>query len=591
MTCNIHINTASKPAAQRSEQANAALARKLPRLEKLPLSLTLLAGSLLLAGCQTTALQSHNAASPIEAKAALKQALHKQRTSAYSYHSQIKISPAMSPDTVNAEDLGVTDSLDTYCEDTHDQAYMGLLEQADGAQKPVQSAQFDAQRQAIKQAYIACSKAYQAWQYNQPDEYDTENQSDYEQSEQTADERVALDEHAIKPVSEYYQNLFDNYQHKPTKLDVKKAKLLQAYLLKPSSIHAQGSYQPAAGKFTILMSAQYFAHNNKISINQPIYVDAKTGSIYLWADNFAMLTSEYLDTKLGTTWHNKWLKLTLNDGTLPQGFTQSLIKAHFQALDRLYESAPVNEFEPVAPRQLNRLSGALTEQQLSLMLASPQVIRRTQTVQDYYQSYHDYIRTLYSILSAKYPQLVAETDAVNVSNTTNTDSKDNSTTESVRLNEATGNTFSSKSLVQKMLTSMRTMIDTESDQLIYGVYSGEGQLSDDQTLNQSVEQLYGLANNGQIQWQYLHNITSQPDIDSLSVDVFQRYLPLSKPPLDFVNLPANMQKPNANNSVDLRQYSDALIERYRSGEGTVIGRLLLSQILQPDLVGPPLQSE
>ncbi|MFP3441507.1 hypothetical protein R0K18_27640, partial [Pantoea sp. SIMBA_133] len=91
------------------------------------------------------------------------------------------------------------------------------------------------------QSYFECVDAYHAWDDHQYD----------------SDVKVAPD----------YQALFDNYEDKQRPLDVKKAQLLDEYLLKPLSIDSQGIYQPMAGKATMLASAQYQARNHHSSIN------------------------------------------------------------------------------------------------------------------------------------------------------------------------------------------------------------------------------------------------------------------------------------------------------------------------------------
>ena len=46
--------------------------------------------------------------------------------------------------------------------------------------------------------------------------------------------------------------------------------------------------------------------------------------------------SEYLDPDLGLAWQDKWLALTLDDGSLPKGFGRHLIETVFKAGDEAY---------------------------------------------------------------------------------------------------------------------------------------------------------------------------------------------------------------------------------------------------------------
>lgn len=527
----------------------------------LPLSVSMLVGCLMLAGCQTTAVSHSANNTPAMAKSTLQKALQKQRMRSFSYHTDVKIKRDMtSAKDVNAnstttEPLITSQYVDTYCEDTHDTAYVELLEQADEQGTDIDSADFTTQRNTIKSAYLACSEAYDAWAANRASDY-----NDYD-NEDDASNAADIDDsqYEQQPVSPYYQDIFDNFDDKPKALDAKKSKLLNEYLLKPLSINAQGSYQPAAGKFTMLTSAQYMARNNHMSINQPLYFDASTGSLYLWADNFAFATSEYLDEKLGTSWQNKWLKLTLNDGTLPSGFGHSLIKAHFEAMDRIYDSAPTAQFDMLPSSQLTSVLPNLDEQRVQPMTSTRHIIRRVQTPQEFRQYHQDYLTTLYDIIAARYPQLIVNADEAQ---------SDSSAPDNQR--------FTSKALVEKLLMQMKALIDMEADRRVYGAMVGEDSIEDETTqLTGSIQELYGLDNRGQIKWKHTHNQTANVQSnDGVTFDIMQQYQPLSSSNIDFPNLPKDRQQPNESNTVDVREYQRELLARYKKGEGTAIGKLL-----------------
>ena len=563
----------------------------------------LLAGSLLLAGCQSTGASQlsgkptdmSNSASA--AKANLAQALQKQRRSSYAYHSNLEINNDNQFSKVDSKQLVASDSLESYCEDSHDHAYADLLTKVEGENKEVSDIAYATKRHEIKQSYTQCATAYAAWESNQDDyDYDLENAADDEAyatdaeayatdeaaseeyviveeassdsaDNETDDEAVSVDQMTkqMQPVAPYYQQLFDDFDKKVTPLDIKKAQLLDAYLLKPLSINAQGVYQPLAGKFTMLMSAQYSARNNRTSINQPIYIDFKTGHIYLWADNFALLTSEFADNKLGTKWQNKWLKLAIDDGSLPKGFGSAVIKAHFEALDRTYEAAPVAQFDYVSPSILTTLSPKLSPQHLQPMLNAQNIIRRQQDTESYEQFYKDYISIFYELITTQYPELIANKKPYEAGEP-----------------RPDANMLSSKALVQQALSGMKAITDRESDKTISDVYNNQDNPSTEESNTPNdIQTLYGLNKHGQIEWQHIRtqdldnqDLKLQSANKGVTIDVLQQYMPLSsmKSAISFPNLPSHMQTPNASNTVDMREYGRELLEYYRQGNGTIIGK-------------------
>ncbi|WP_198331895.1 hypothetical protein [Psychrobacter aquimaris] len=500
----------------------------------------LVTGALLLTGCQSTSLDQSNAMTakqtPAAAKAALVTALQKQRRQSFSYHSNLEISNEQKFSNINTK-IGAkapvaSGYIDEYCEDTHDQAYAALIAQAEAQSKDILAIDYDAQRTALKDRYLECTDAYEAWV-----------ESNY-------------DSDIIVPAS--YQQLFDNYDDRATVQDVKKAQLLDAYMLKPLSINAQGIYQPMAGKATMLASAQYQARNHQSSINQPIYLDFKNGNIYLWADNFAMFNSELLDDKLGTKWRNKWLKLAIDDGTLPKGFGSELIKSHFAALDATFDAAPISQFDYVAPNALASLSPKLPAHQLPAMLASNQVIRRVQSAESYEQFYQDYMRIVYERISQRYPELVKESEPYEVGNT-NADK------------------FTSKALVQQMLVMIKSDMNGGSETTEETI----AEIKEDAMLaNAETQELYGFDKRGQLKWQHLRSeIPSKTASNkNMVIDVLQQYSAISAKDMAFPNLPSDVQVPNASNSIDMREYGSELMQYYRDGNGTAMGKMMFSVI-------------
>ena len=594
------------------------------KINKLPLKsnvTTLLSSAfvfsgLLLVGCQTTPTNVSSAANNTStaAKTILAQALQKQRRQSFSYHSDMQISNEQQFSNIDSTQLVATDDVDSYCVDTHDQAYADLITQAEALDAEVTDTAFETQRGAIKQSYLDCNQAYEAWSAQQGyDDYDYDNgyyeESDpynYDESAYSEDDEIVVVEseevgqegativetsriksnatdnsksenNNKEAISPYYQQLFDSFDDKTSVLDIKKAKLLDAYLLKPLSINAQGVYQPLAGRFTMLGSAQYQSRNNTSSINQPVYVNLKSGNIYLWADNFAMFNSELLDNKLGVKWQNKWLRLAIDDGTLPKGFGSAVIKTHFEAIDYIYEQADVSQFDFIAPNSLLTLTPRLPEQQLAPMMQSPQIIRRLQTSTSSEQMQMDYLRYFYEKISVQYPELIDNDIDV----------------ETPSAIFATGS-LSSNNIVKKGLAMINKIITADDDvadidnmDVVASTDGLEKLDSSDLSANKIesiAQQLYGFDNRGQLQWYHERGETSfdtsanDTAKSQKTIDVLQQYLPLQRQDIIFPNLPSDVQIPNASNSVDIRAYSKELAEYYRAGNGTFMGKMLFNML-------------
>ena len=555
-------------------------------------SSTLVASTLLITACQSTNvsnnlgqsknLQADNA--PSVAKNALASALQQQRRQSFAYHSNIEISNEHQFTAIDSTKLVASDDVDSYCEDNHDQAYAALLTKAEAQKKEVASIDYAPQREALKQSYLACSAAYEAWAEVH---YDSTAYSVEEAAEDVVDAAAevavsassAIDSASAATISPYYQKLFNEYDSKKSTLDIKKSQLLDAYLLKPLSMNAQGVYQPLAGKFTMLGSAQYSARNHHSSINQPIYIDFKTGSLYLWADNFALLTSKLADDKLGTKWQNKWLKIALDDGTLPKDFGRAVIKSHIQAEDSIYAKADVSQFDFIAPNILTSLSPKLPEKQLAPMLNSAKIIRRVQSSASDEQAYKDYMGTFYKLITQQYSELITQ----NVSDTQDdlypTDSK-----------------ITSKSMVKQVLVKMKDFAD---DKMLRTQETGLLETHSptlSAAANLPVQKLYGFSKGGRLQWQHSRHYLSTDASDetsgesngelsmettkksSLIVDALTQYMPIRAQDKAFPNLPSNSQIPTANNSIDLKEYSAELGEYYRQGNGTAMGKMLFNML-------------
>ncbi|KAA0914471.1 hypothetical protein [Psychrobacter sp. ANT_WB68] len=534
---------------------------------------TLVASTLLITGCQSVNLsQSKNLPAdntPSVAKAALATALQQQRRQSFAYHSNVEIVNEQQFTTIDSTQLVTSEYVDSYCEDNHDQAYAALLTKSEAQNKAITSIDYEPQRHALKQSYLACVDAYEAWR---DAHYDSDAYSVDVAAEDVVDAVAEMAPIASEmdsasdasvttaSVSPYYEKLFNEYESKTSKLDIKKSQLLDAYLLKPLSMNVQGVYQPLAGKFTMLGSVQYSARNHRTSINQPIYVDFKTGSLYLWADNFALLTSKLADDKLGTKWKNKWLKIALDDGTLPKDFGRAVIKSHIQAEDSVYAKADVSQFDFIAPNILTALSPKLPEQQLVPMLNSEKIIRRVQSSASDEQAYKDYMGTFYKLITQQYPELITQSVS---------DTQDDI--------YPADNKITSKSIVKQVLLKMKGFADDK-------VLKTQETTLPISRSNLPVQELYGFSKGGQLQWQHSrHYLPTKASNDateknSLVIDALTQYMSIRAQDKAFPNLASDSQVPNASNSIDLKEYSIELAEYYRQGNGTTMGKMLFSML-------------
>ncbi len=488
-------------------------------------SLLLPFAALMLSACQTmpetngvkTAAQLPSA----NPKATVINALKAQRKQSFSYHSNIEIAAPMT----SQQSLAVASSADTHCQTVHDNAYIGLLKQAEAANTDVYDARFEARRSQIKANYATCFEAYQAWLRQQGGEL------------QVADKRYTQ---LIK--------MFDNYPLKQSQSDVKKRQLLNEYGFKPLSLNAQGNYQPLLGKVTLLASVQYHGKNHQSQLNQPIYIDLKSGQLYLWADNAAFMTSQLFDEKLGLKWKNKWLRIDLNDGSLPKGFGKALIQNHFTALDKMFAAMPASEFSYMAPTDLSKLNFTLPRHQLSVMQSGAMIVRQQQSPNTQIQNYQTYLTTFYELMSKQFPELIsAETGSI--------ESPSN----------LIATSFNSKKLMQLMLSAIKEMAATDN------IITKSGDIE---------ERFYGFDKQKRLIWQQAHSfggtqtteVPNQAD-NLMSIDVLSQFLPLNRES-SFINLPKEYQTPTAATSIDLRDYSKQLLARYKEGGGATFGKLI-----------------
>ena len=417
------------------------------------------------------------------------------------------------------------------------------------------------------------------------------------------------------------------YDSEHTSLDRKKAKLLEAYLLKPMSISAQGIYKPLSGVMTTSPTFQYQSRNHISAINQPIYIDARNGDIYFWADNFALAISESLDDKLGTSWKNKWLKLSLNDGSLPAGFGRDLIKSHFSALDKSLDLAPLQEFTFMSPKQLNSIMPPFAPKQLPIMLTAKNIASQQQSYASNEAASNQYLSSLYDQIAQKYPDLVTQADSADDTVVTSDPDGDNYVSDvseisdvvamdDISIDEADAydqsdasdeaeSIFTSRAIVKQVLslikshleeidTSKDTSIDTSTAETAVTKKTPKSlpattiqyaKVSDAASdILPALQYLYGYDGRGQLIWKLQRvqlpkeNSLGVETGEGLTVDALTHYKALTATSIAYPNLPAQAQVPTASNTVDLKVYGKALNDYYESGEGTEMGKTIFAML-------------
>lgn len=534
----------------------------------------LVAGSLVLTGCQTTSSMQAGQTNltAADAKARVNAAIKAQYRQATAYHSNIELNNRATFTNVDLKKIRAHSAID-YCETTHDAAYIKLLKQAEAAGLDIDDARYDDQRTRLEQTYVACDKNFRAWYQNKEQSY----YSEYYEEEDMPE---------VQAVTPYYQALFDRYDDDNednaellSKEDINRAKLMDEHWYKPLSINVQGVYQPLAGKLTVLPSAQYDTRNHHTSLNQPIYFDAKSGNLYLWADNFAMLNSKLLDKKLGTQWQNKWLKLSLNDGSLPKGFGRTLITAHLQASETVHADANKDRFSTMSAATLAKLTPKIPAHQLSAMMQSDHIIAQTLSVNDYRQEGQMMSEVLFQRLQTAYPELVAEalaeTESDDYSELSEVDSDAEASTVEAAIadyeyddsddydsdysnyDDAYSDDYEEKTLAQTVKEKL------DSKHFAYALI----RMIDDSRTSEikeasaalKVQRLYGFDKQGNLLWTHVQMpiaafVNKDLDERSAVADIFTTYSRIDRSQKDFPNLPDNVQTPNAQNSVDIKAY-------------------------------------
>lgn len=172
------------------------------------------------------------------------------------------------------------------------------------------------------------------------------------------------------------------------------------------------------------------------------------------------------------------------------------------------------------------------------------------------------MRIVYERISQRYPELVKESESDEVSNTDM-------------------NKFTSKALVQQILAMVKSGIDSGSEAREETTAEAEEKTAEDAMLaNAGTQELYGFDKRGQLKWQHLSSELPSETVSNknMVIDVLQQYSAISATNMSFPNLPNDVQVPNTSNSIDVREYSGELIQYYRDGNGTAMGKMVFNRL-------------
>ncbi len=553
--------------------------------KSLPLKpITLGVIAVLATGCATT--QPYTASNSADAQSALGDAMAGQLRSSFGYQTDVYVSNAIREDALaNASDEQKQASEDksVVCEDEHDRAYIALTKKLMAEQgKKAEDITAGDEHEAIKQAYKDCLDArgdltglkefdFEAF-FDKTTDMDAESQFDLLYQEMQAFDQ---DAQSTQPKSDY----LPDYDSDHTALDAKKAELAKAYLFEPTHIQVKGQYQPLVGVFTALPSFDYQAKNISTHLNQPIHVDLKNGDIYLWADNFAMINSELLDKKLGNQWQNKWLKLPLNDGSLPDDFAKTFMKLLIQAKKESFLSLGATSFRYVdadTVLQTPYLSQNLPTDALSIIQKSPTIVQSNPSEDA--KRFADYVfaDTLYNGILQAYPQLVPQ---MTMDERVIADGESLIVVSEVATAEPSADAQPTTKLNSKLMLNLL---------LAYLAGVSDNYISSPNATNTSTPYAplshYGIQGN-RVNWihqrQYLTKTNlkgGQLSSDTISsqqpvlMDLFTTITP--SPKRVFERLPAHAVTPTDANSVNLFDYSNELIERLKTGDDKYLKAML-----------------
>ncbi len=480
-------------------------------MKKQTLLLSILLSPLLLTACQTTnGLAKQNPEGQSEkAKKELQTALDKLLYKSFNYQTDINISVEKRKQALaNATPQQLANSKDKgkHCNNTHDTAYVNLLKKAVQQGADIEDSQFTEEKNRIRDDYLACTIEYEKWA-------------------NSADDKEYL----------------PNYDNNHTAEDVKKIAVVDEYLLKPLDLHLSGTYQPLKGKFSVMPSVKYQTRNLLISQQLPIFVDFNKGDLYVWADMLAIVNSQMFDEKLGTQWKNKWLKFSLNDGSLPKGFAKTFLQHYIDVSKKGYQQEKATGFSYLSAQQLQTQLPYLNKDYYKTIKKSAHIIQRNTGFEQKEKLNLMMEKEFLANLEKDYPELMYEM----------LNGKDE---------------WKKKQYGKWLVASYLRTIDKDIKEHENNTAHTNGK----KTLSM---RYYGV-NGGRLNWMLVNYDmlnTNNPE-ESITVDFFTTFSKADDKV--FANLPANARTPNAENSIDAKAYFSQLKNHYEQGNGTFMGKII-----------------
>lgn len=572
----------------------------------------LMVGASFLTACATTSPITHDNPTPsaMSAKDSLASAVKSQLYHSFGYQTDVYVSNhAHRDELANApQDDGVPTEND--CNKTHDDAYVALLKKArdeQGGKKLDEylKKNYSQEQQAIKSAYQTCITAvigdkdgYEPFDFDAfYQQYHALNADEKAQAFLTDTAAHVVAQMAIDEV-ENDENSTDHA------LNAKKAELLNAYLLQSGRVSVMGSYHPLKGYMTALPSVQYNAKNLHFSVNQPIHIDIKAGGIYLWADNFALANSQFLDKNLGDKWQNKWLFLPLNDGSLPDDFIKDLTQAYLTAKKESFLVTPNESFDWVSADSLKGvpfLADNLPQATFATMTTTPRIIKNELSAKD--KAYRNYVfaEVLYNTIIKKYPDLALEQLLGYDLQTMERDIVDGESVVTVRNADKPQNDESATPQEPKINARFfAVMFLSNLNQQVQSYYHSldeQNATQDDVDNDTGTPSLvyYGI-DGGRVSWvsqrYYLKNqgrLTKKLSDVPMMVDVFTKIHQDASQTKAFARLPSHLQTPNASNSINLLDYKDEFLKNIQSGNNkylqTLMGLVFGTDVLDDEVEG------
>lgn len=514
---------------------------------------------------------------PLDPKNVLAMALQTQVRSAFSYQTDVYVfnNKADSKDKKFIEDDTNNKAYDN-CETIHDTAYIKLAKEAKQQNKDIKFEEYHDKTDALLQDYKACrdkENTYQTFDFK--DFYEkTKDQSPQNRAN-------AFLEQSDKHIQEQaVTKAFDK--------DDKTSQLLEEYLLKPSHVTITGRYEPYKGAITALPTFTYQAKNIDAMVNQPIYVDAKEGRIYFWADNLALANNRLLDKTLGDQWQNKWLYLSINDGSLPKDFTKELVKAFIRAKAEAFLALPQHSFAKIDEQELTKtplIYQNLPQNAQTVIHNTPYIVRTQITEKDKAYSRYVFLDTFYHEITKKYPELTLENalgiytnrfferyiregeSVIHVSNLQQDESKNQN------MAEALFSKMNSKALTVLLLKRVNDEIDRYVTEAI--------NLTEGENSSPAISH-YGIEN-GKVTWIHQRlswdkslpaKLSSVTQDKAVFLDNFTQLYQDKKELGKFSRLPSIHQIPNEQNGVNILDYKNDLVQKIKNSDDKYLSILL-----------------